>query len=124
MRSRGTIVAVRPIAVHHVSINVTDVPAALGFYVDVLGFTPRDDRPDFPFAGAWLDVGGQQLHLIEGNVPPSNGQHFAVLVDDLDAAVAELRAAGVTISDPSPVGAGRQAFVSDPSGNLVEIHAR
>jgi catechol 2,3-dioxygenase-like lactoylglutathione lyase family enzyme len=107
-----------------VSINVDDVPAALAFYVEVLGLTQRDDRPDFPFAGAWLDAGGQQLHLIAGNVPSPNGQHFALLVEDLDATVAELRAAGVTISDPSPVGAGRQAFVTDPSGNLVEIHAR
>jgi catechol 2,3-dioxygenase-like lactoylglutathione lyase family enzyme len=57
-------------------------------------------------------------------VPSPNGQHFALLVEDIDATVAELRAAGVTISDPSPVGAGRQAFVTDPSGNLVEIHAR
>jgi hypothetical protein len=26
------------------------------------------------------------------------------------------------VSDPSPVGTGRQAFLHDPSGNLVELH--
>ncbi|MEY2470503.1 MAG: Glyoxalase/Bleomycin resistance protein/Dioxygenase superfamily, partial [Actinomycetota bacterium] len=33
--------------VHHVSINVDDVAAAVRFYTDVLGLTERDDRPDF-----------------------------------------------------------------------------
>jgi len=113
---------VRPLGVHHVSINVDDVDAAVRFYVDVLGFTVRSDRPDFGFGGAWLDAGAQQLHLIEGSVPPANGQHFAVRVDDLDAVVADLRSHGVAVSDPSPVGKSRQAFVSDPSGNQVELH--
>lgn len=107
---------------HHVSINVTDVDAARRFYVDVLGLTERDDRPAFGFAGAWLDAGPQQIHLIAGDVPPSVGQHLALHVADLDAAVAELRARGIEVSDPSPVGPGRQSFLTDPSGNLVELN--
>jgi catechol 2,3-dioxygenase-like lactoylglutathione lyase family enzyme len=112
----------RAAGVHHVSINVSDVPAALAFYTEVLGLTPRTDRPDFGFGGAWLDVGGQQVHLIEAPVPESKGQHFALRVDDLDATVAELRAKGVTVSDPKPVGPGRQAFLHDPAGNMVELN--
>lgn len=116
----------KALAVHHVSVNVHDVEAAVRFYVDVLGFSLRTDRPAFGFGGAWLDAGegGQQVHLIEAPVPDGLGQHFALLVDDLDAVVAELRRRGVDISDPMPVGdsAHRQAFVSDPSGNLVELH--
>jgi glyoxylase I family protein len=50
------------------------------------------------------------------------GQHFALQVRDLDDAIAELRATGITVSDASPVGTGRQAFLSDPSGNGVELH--
>jgi catechol 2,3-dioxygenase-like lactoylglutathione lyase family enzyme len=112
----------RPLAVHHVSINVDDVEAARRFYVDVLGMTERSDRPAFSFDGAWLDAGDQQLHLIEAEVPPGNGQHFAIRVDDLDAVVAELRGKGIEVSDPKPVATSRQAFVSDPCGNLVELH--
>ena len=112
----------RPLAVHHVSINVADVEAARRFYVDQLGMTVRDDRPDFGFGGAWLDAGGQQLHLIEGAPPDGLGQHFAVLVADLDATIVELRGLGLDVSDASPVAANRQAFVHDPSGNLVELH--
>ena len=113
--------AMRPAGLHHVSINVDDVPAARDFYVRVLGLIERPDRPDFSFDGAWLDAGDQQVHLIEADVPPSLGQHFALAVTDLDAAVAELRALGVPVTDPVPVGLGRQAFVSDPAGNRVEL---
>jgi catechol 2,3-dioxygenase-like lactoylglutathione lyase family enzyme len=113
---------VQPLGVHHVSINVSDVDAALTFYVDVLGLRARRDRPDFGFGGAWLDVGAQQVHLIEAPGPDDRGQHFALQVADLDRVIEELRACGTDVSDASPVGTGRQAFLHDPSGNLVELH--
>lgn len=110
------------LGIHHVSINVTDTAAAIDFYTKVLGLVERTDRPDFSFRGAWLDLGGQQVHLLEIDVPSQKGQHFAMWVDDLDAAVEEIRSHGVTVSDPKPVGTGRQAFLNDPSGNLVELN--
>ncbi|HEX3781164.1 MAG TPA: VOC family protein [Pseudonocardiaceae bacterium] len=112
----------QPLAVHHVSIAVHDVPAALAFYTGTLGMTQRADRPADLGDGAWLDVGGQQLHLIRSDPPGACGQHFAVLVEDLDATTAELRAAGVAVSDAVAVGAARQAFLADPSGNAIELH--
>jgi catechol 2,3-dioxygenase-like lactoylglutathione lyase family enzyme len=115
---------VKPLAVHHVSINVRDVDEARRFYVERLGLRPRPDRPDFGFGGAWLDAGEQQLHLIEAEPPEDRGQHFALLVADLDVVVAELRSSGLEVSDASPVGTGRQAFLHDPSGNTVELHER
>lgn len=114
-------VAVHPLGVHHVSINVSDVPAALAFYVEVLGLEERRDRPDFAFGGAWLNAGGQQVHLIEAPTPEGRGQHFALAVADLGAAVAELRSAGIEVSDPVRVGSGLQSFLADPSGNMVEL---
>ena len=112
----------RALGVHHVSLNVSDVPAAMAFYVDTLGCTERDDRPDFGFGGAWLDIGGQQIHLIEAPPADDRGQHVALQVEDLPACVGELRGSGIDISDPSPVGTGLQAFLHDPAGNLVELH--
>lgn len=114
--------AVRPLAVHHVSINVSDVDEALRFYTGVLGLEQRSDRPDFGFGGAWLDAGGQQVHLIEAAPPPGVGQHFALLVEDLAATVSELRDRGIEVGDPKPVGTSLQTFVFDPSGNTVELH--
>jgi glyoxylase I family protein len=112
----------KPLAVHHVSINVRDVDAAAHFYVDQLGLVRRDDRPDFGFDGAWLDAGGQQVHLIAAEPPAAVGQHFALQVDDLDGVIAELRSQALVVTDASLVGTGRQAFLNDPSGNGVELH--
>ncbi|MBV9256105.1 MAG: lactoylglutathione lyase, partial [Actinobacteria bacterium] len=41
---------------------------------------------------------------------------------DLAGVIDELRGRGVEVSDASPVGTGLQAFLSDPSGNVVELH--
>jgi catechol 2,3-dioxygenase-like lactoylglutathione lyase family enzyme len=112
-----------PTGLDHVALNVPDVPAAIDFYTKVLGLALNGDRPDFGFAGAWLDAGGQQVHLIELPVPPSMGQHFAILYDDLDTVVRELRAQEFEVTDPVPTSAGRrQAFVNDPWGNAIELH--
>jgi glyoxylase I family protein len=110
--------------VHHVSLNVTDAEASRRFYVEVLGFTERDDRPDFPFAGSWLQVGDQQVHLLEvADFVPPKGQHFAVRVDDLEAVRTQLIASGVDVSEPSPIGdICVQCFFTDPTGNLIELN--
>ena len=108
--------------IHHVSINVHDTAEAVEFYTDVLGMTVRTDRPNFDFAGAWLDVGDHQVHLLELTVPDNVGQHFAIAVDDVDVAVAHARERGVQVGDPTPVGSGRQAFLQDPAGNTIELH--
>ncbi len=111
-----------PIGIHHVSVNVSDPAASTRFYTEVLGGVVRSDRPDFGFGGAWIDLGGAQVHLIESPVPPNLGQHFAILVDDLDGVVEELRSAGLDVGDPMTVGPDRQVFVEDPDGNVIELH--
>ena len=118
---------VEPVGVDHVAINVPDVPGAIAFYTETMGLVQNHTRPDFGFPGAWLDTAnGQQVHLIEAEVPKNVGQHFALAFDDLGAAVTELRERGLRVSDPIPVGAtGRQqAFTTDPYGNGIELHQR
>ena len=112
----------KPMGVHHVAINVNDVEAAVAFYTQRLGLTMRSDRPELGVAGAWLDVADQQVHLVQAQPPASQGQHFALHVDDLDTVIAELRAGGVEVSDGFAIGTGRQAFLTDPSGNSIELH--
>jgi catechol 2,3-dioxygenase-like lactoylglutathione lyase family enzyme len=109
--------------VHHVSLNVDDAEVAGRFYEDVLGLT-RIERPDFGFPGVWLSAGAVQVHLIEviGHAAPE-GQHFAFRVDDVDAVQARLVELGVDASTPfSTPGAGRQSFLHDPAGNLIELN--
>ena len=110
--------------IHHVSINVDDAATCSRFYAEVVGLR-QIDRPDFGFPGAWFEAAnGVQVHLIqiEGWVAPK-GQHFAFAVDDVEAAVAQLRGRGVQVGDPVPIpGAGRQAFLDDPAGNRLELN--
>lgn len=104
------------------NITVGERDEAMAFYCGLLGLTERSDRPDFPFPGAWLDVGAQQFHLVVGTPRAPDGDHVAILVDDLDAAVAEMAAAGVAVTSIRPAGSSRQAFVRDPWGNRIELH--
>ena len=110
------------VGVHHVSIGVHDVDVSIEFY-GLLGLTPLP-RPDFGFPGAWLQAGGQQVHLLQTDItPPTAINHYAFHVDDLDACVAHLTAHGIDarISNRT-IGAGKQAFIEDPSGNVVELN--
>jgi glyoxylase I family protein len=109
--------------VHHVSLNVRNIDEAAKFYLEVLGLEELP-RPDLGFVGMWLGSGSQQIHLMEvAQHEASESQHFAFRVDDLDAAVAELRTRGVKTSRVLEVpGTCRQAFLRDPSGNLIELN--
>jgi catechol 2,3-dioxygenase-like lactoylglutathione lyase family enzyme len=112
----------QPLGIHHVALNVADVPSCVEFYTDVLGGTLRGDRPEFGFDGAWIDLGSSQVHLLEAPVPRNLGQHLAIRFADLDSVVAELRHRGIDVADPVDSGTGRQTFVDDPAGNAVELH--
>lgn len=111
------------LAVHHVSLNVDDVDRAGRFYTEVLGLTPID-RPDLGVPGAWLRCGDTEVHLVE--VGPDHrapdGQHVAFHVADVEGARHEIRTAGVEVTEVMDIGAGRQAFLSDPAGNLIELN--
>jgi len=111
-----------PLDIHHVSVNVSDVAENVAFYTEVLGGSVRSDRPDLGVAGAWINLGTQEVHLIEATVPPNVGQHFAIRVGDLDDAVDGLRSKGVDVEEPFSIGSDRQTFIHDPAGNLIELH--
>jgi glyoxylase I family protein len=112
---------------HHVSLLVADTGRALGFYRDLLGLTEAP-RPDLGFPGAWLQVGEQQIHLLELPNPdpvagrPEHGgrdRHVAFRTGALGEVTARLEAAGVPFTRSR---SGRPAiFCRDPDGNAVEI---
>jgi catechol 2,3-dioxygenase-like lactoylglutathione lyase family enzyme len=111
----------KPAGLHHVAICVADAQKGLAFYRDLLGMTQLP-RPDLG-PGYWLDAGGQQVHLMESDTPPPVANHFAIRVDDIDAAVTDLQEQGVEVYRvPLIAGAGYQAVLHDPFGNLVELN--
>jgi catechol 2,3-dioxygenase-like lactoylglutathione lyase family enzyme len=59
----------------------------------------------------------------DGTVPePGGWNRFAIEVDDLEASVGRLRAAGAHFRNDIVTGVGgKQILLQDPSGNLVEL---
>jgi catechol 2,3-dioxygenase-like lactoylglutathione lyase family enzyme len=123
----------------HGSLLVSDVERSVRFYTGALGLTEVPRPPTFDTPGAWLTVGDQQIHLVgetepgrarEMNPPydPAEiaigyGNHLALVVDDLDAALARAVAHGVEpAGEVFARGDGvRRTFVSDPDGHVIEL---
>jgi catechol 2,3-dioxygenase-like lactoylglutathione lyase family enzyme len=143
----------------HVGLVVPDLPAAIGFFEDVLDgrcllrHGPYRGMPGDPhmqvrqFARhphtevegiAVVEVAGVTLELLEFSAPDqrtdpprtsdAGGHHVAFYVDDIDAAVAHLRSAGVRVlGDPMPLpgpeaGEGaRFVFALTPWGLALEF---
>jgi catechol 2,3-dioxygenase-like lactoylglutathione lyase family enzyme len=116
---------------HYASVRylVDDVQAAIDFYTTHLGF-----RVNTSAAPAFADVLRGPLRLLLSG-PASSGaratpddasgagrNRLHLVVDDLDAEMARLRAAGVPFRSELVSGpGGRQVLVADPAGNLVEL---
>ena len=86
---------------NHLALHVKDVAKSCEFYERVLDLQPIP-RPAFDFPGAWYQLGtAQELHLIGERVEPVHaeprGNHFALMIDDMDAWEAHLRAARRTV---------------------------
>ncbi|MEX0654117.1 MAG: VOC family protein [Phycisphaeraceae bacterium] len=113
---------------NHVAVHVVNLAASERFYGEVLGLAQMD-RPAFNFAGAWFRIGvDQELHLIarqpkddEPYTIPTE-RHFALMVDDADAAAARLRERGVDFRGPNlRPDRAKQIFLRDPDGHVVEL---
>jgi catechol 2,3-dioxygenase-like lactoylglutathione lyase family enzyme len=111
---------------NHVAIHVADVERSVAFYRDVLLLAPIP-RPAFSFPGAWFRLGAdQELHIIGERTLPvvshNRGNHYALLVDNLDAWERHLQAcqAHYVPRRTRPDG-WLQIFVIDPDGHYVEL---
>lgn len=116
------------LSIHHVSVLVADTAQALDFYTGVLGLEVDPSRPDLGYPGAWVNIGPQQVHLLELDNPdpvegrPAHGgrdRHLALLVDDLAAIEQTLNDRGIVFTRSK---SGRKAlFCRDPDGNGLEL---
>jgi len=114
--------------IHHVSMIVADVKKALHFYCDILRLEQDHARPDMNFEGAWINIAGQQIHLLKCPNPdtttgrPEHGgrdRHLALSCKNLDDVKARLDQESIfyTLSK-----SGRSVlFCRDPDGNAIEV---
>jgi methylmalonyl-CoA/ethylmalonyl-CoA epimerase len=128
---------VKILKIDHLGIAVKDLAEAVKSY-EALGFAvdASHEVPTERVRTAFLPAGESHLELLEPTDPTSviarflekrSGlHHVCVLVEDIDAALAELKARGVPVLDETPrIGAGgcRVAFVhpKGAAGVLLEL---
>ena len=120
------------LSILHTTFLVFDLEHSCGFYEHVLGLHPDEDRPDLGFPGKWYYIStGQQIHLMQlpnpeaGLQRPAHGgrdRHVALAVDDLDALMRKLDAAGIAYTLSK---SGRPAlFCRDLDDNGLEFIAQ
>ena len=115
----------------NVRYMVSDVKTSIAFYTAFLGFTLISDQ-----SPAFADVKLGDLRLLlagpgssagrampDGRQPePGGWNRILLVVDDIVAEVARLRAAGATFRNDVVRGpGGAQILLEDPSGNVIEL---
>jgi len=115
------------VSLNHASLIVANLEVSLKFYSEVLGLQ-QVYRPDLGFPGAWFQLGGQQIHLLElENPDPITGRpvhggrdrHVALNALELTPVQEALNRAGIFYT--MSVSGRRALFCRDPDGNAVEI---
>lgn len=108
----------------HVNVPSTDLNRTREFYLRKLGL-PELPRPAFESRGVWVGAGPENaIHISQvSSLDPNPNNHFALEVENLEALLGVLEARGVAFQRSAYVpAAGRQAFLSDPDGNVIELN--
>jgi len=119
----------------HTMLRVGDLEASIQFYTHVLGMQElrRKDYPEGEFTLAFVGYGDEAENTVieltynwgTDNYEIGDGfGHIAIEVDDVYAAVAEVKVrGGKVIREAGPMNAGTTiiAFVEDPDGYQIEL---
>ena len=105
-----------------VAIPVSDVDRAIAFYRDQVGFNLDHDHtvsPELRFVQLTPKGSACSIAIGVGVTPAEPGSvvGMQVVVDDADAARADLVASGVEASEVQEFPWGRFTFFADPDGN-------
>ncbi|MPN61467.1 hypothetical protein SDC9_209204 [bioreactor metagenome] len=128
--------------VDHIGIAVSNLDEAVKLYSDVLGLELHGTEvvEEQKVKVAFLPVGDTEVELLESTAPDgpiakfieAKGQgiqHIAFRVDDIEAALAEMKEKGLRLIDEKPrygAGGARIAFLhpKSTSGVLIELCER
>jgi catechol 2,3-dioxygenase-like lactoylglutathione lyase family enzyme len=115
---------VRILAIHHVQVAMSrgGEDEARAFYAGLLGLD-EVPKPDALASrgGVWFERGEVRIHLGVEELDPPTRAHPALLVDDLAAFGARLRAAGFAPTHDDLLPGFDRFYVQDPFGNRVEL---
>ena len=111
---------------------VDDVDEAIPFYTELLGFQvdmhpapgfARISRGDLQLFLNRPGAGGAGQAMPDGQAPAPDGwNRIQIEVEDLEATVEKLKAAGANFRNDIVIGnGGKQILVDDPSGNPIEL---
>jgi predicted enzyme related to lactoylglutathione lyase len=105
-----------------VTIPVSDVDRAKAFYVEKAGFNADVDRTvrdDLRFVQLTPPGSACSIAIGKGldDNPPGSAGGLQLVVDDIEAAQAELAARGAEVSEVEDFPWGRFVFFADPDGN-------
>jgi len=117
---------------NHIALQVKELQASTQFYKEVVGL-PQIPDPFNDDIHTWLDMGGSQLHLIEGGIDEGEkdkNNHLCFSVNDLDGFIERLNQRNITFTDwPGEEGAVtvrpdgiRQIYFKDPDGHWIEVN--
>ena len=109
-----------------VAIPVSDVDRAKAFYVEKAGFNPdHDQRVNDQIRFVQLTPPGSACSIAIGtgivDGEPGSVAGLQLVVDDIEAAHAELSARGIEVGDVQDFPWGRFVFFSDPDGNRWSV---
>lgn len=125
--------------IDHVGIAISDLGKSLGFFTDALGLElePPEDIPSQRVRAHFLHAGDATVELVEPTSDDSpiakfvakrgpGLHHLCLRVDDIVAALAELKARGVRLIDEAPRPGAHHSLVafihpSSTHGVLVEL---
>ena len=115
-----------------VAVPVSDVDRAKAFYVEQAGFNADHDHvvsEDVRFVQLTPPGSACSITIGKGvtTAEPGSVQGLQLVVDDADAAHADLASRGVQVSDVQDFPWGRFVFFQDPDGNgwaVQQIPAR
>jgi len=128
--------------IDHIGIAVSNLQESLSFWETSLGIEPHgiQEVPEQKLRTAFLPIGETEIELLESSSAESSiakfiekhGEglhHIAIRVDDIEAALAELKAKGIQLIDETPrngAGGTRIAFVHPKAthGVLLELCER
>jgi methylmalonyl-CoA/ethylmalonyl-CoA epimerase len=128
--------------IDHLGVAVKSIEGGKNFWTDALGlkFAGTETVAEQKVTTAFLPVGESEVELLESTAPDGpiakylekkgeGIQHIAFRVENLDEALAELKAKGIQLIDEKPrkgAGGARIAFLHPKatSGVLVELCER